>query len=173
MARSHGVFVSGAPGGLLIAGDAVGARVLAQEAAPDAAALTTIVLTERNEHETNGDLGDPGPSAGDLRVWGPNPLFDAGNVEDTGATTQGSCVALNAANDCLAQDTVVFTGGSTLEMQVFNLARGTHQPARSPAAPARTWARRAPRPWRRPRTSPGGGRRSNFACGSRSGTGWR
>jgi hypothetical protein len=117
--------VSFALGALLLAGGALVPGVIAQEATPVASAgLTTIVLVEQNEHDTNVDLGEPGPSAGDLRVWGPNPLFDAENAVDTGATTQGSCVTINAANDCLAQETVLFADGSTLEIQGIQLGGG-------------------------------------------------
>jgi hypothetical protein len=125
MSRSIGVVVSLVVGALLVAGGALGSKVIAQEATPTASGeLITIVLVEHNEHDTNVDVGEPGPSAGDLRVWGPNPLFDADNATDSGATTQGSCVALNAASDCLAQETVVFADGSTLEIQGVQLGGG-------------------------------------------------
>ncbi len=34
-----------------------------------------------------------------------------------GATTQGTCIAFNAAADCLAAETILFPDGSTLEFQ--------------------------------------------------------
>lgn len=66
------------------------AGVIAQEATPAASSgygSTTMVLIEHNERETKLDLGEPGPSAGDLLVWGPNPLYDEANASDTGATS--------------------------------------------------------------------------------------
>lgn len=105
---------------VLIAGGIWAARVIAQDATPVAgggAGTTTIVLVEHNDNMTDIDLGDEGPSAGDIRVWGPNPLYDADNVADTGATSQGSCIALDAAHNCLLNETVVFPDGSTLEIQ--------------------------------------------------------
>ena len=35
-----------------------------------------IVLVENAGQVTNIDQGDAGPSAGDLIIWGPNPLHD-------------------------------------------------------------------------------------------------
>lgn len=63
-------------------------------------------------------------AVGDLRVWGPNALYDEENATDTGATTQGTCVALNAAFDCLADETIVLADGSTLEIQGIQLGGG-------------------------------------------------
>ena len=62
-------------------------------------------------------FGDDGPSAGDIRVWGPNPLFDETNTTDTGAVTQGSCIGINVNFDCLVNETMIFPDGSTLEIQ--------------------------------------------------------
>jgi len=39
------------------------------------------------------------------------------DANDTGATTQGTCIAFNAAADCLAAETILFPDGSTLEFQ--------------------------------------------------------
>src|SRR5215212_726063 len=92
---------------------------MAQISTPTARPATgteRLVLIEHNEQMVV-DLGDPGDSDGDLRVWGPNPLFDAENAEATGASTQGTCVSLNAAFDCVAAETVIFPDGSTLEIQ--------------------------------------------------------
>lgn len=51
-------------------------------------------------------------------LWGPDPLYDATNTTDTGATTQGSYVVFDAASaDCLATETIIFADGSTLEIQ--------------------------------------------------------
>ncbi len=87
------------------------------ETSHDRGTLDLLALVERNDHTTTVDLGAAGPSAGDLRVWGPNPLYDADNVSDTGATTQGTCVALDASFACVLTETIVFPDGSTLEMQ--------------------------------------------------------
>jgi hypothetical protein len=68
-------------------------------------------------HLTDIDHGDPGPSVGDVQVWGPNPLYDERDTSDSGATTQGICTALNAEFDCIVTETIVFADGSTLEIQ--------------------------------------------------------
>lgn len=106
---------------ILIAGGSWAARVTAHDEATPAAGTgagtTTVVLVEHNDNMTDIDVGESGPSAGDIRVWGPNPLYDAENAADTGATSQGSCIALDAAHNCLLNETVVFADGSTLEIQ--------------------------------------------------------
>ena len=106
---------------VLIAGASWVAHTAAQSATPptgaDTAKVEVLTLVEHNDHTTDVDVGDSGPSTGDLRVWGPNPLFDEGNVSDTGATTQGSCVALNASFACVLVETMVFSDGSTLQFQ--------------------------------------------------------
>ena len=107
-------------GGFLVSRDA-------RHAVAAAAQGTTLVLVEHNNAMTDVEQGDAGAGAGDLRVWGPNPLFDEANATDTGATTQGSCVAMNAAFDCLAAETIVFADGSTLEIQGVQL--GNAQPS--------------------------------------------
>ena len=105
----------------LIAGASWVARTAAQSATPPAGAenakVEALVLIEHNDHTTTLDLGASGPSAGDLRVWGPNPLYDEANTSDTGVTTQGSCVALNASFACELTETIVFPDGSTLQFQ--------------------------------------------------------
>lgn len=93
---------------------------IAQEATPSA--TTTLKLIEHAVHLTNVDHGDPGPSVGDVQVWGPNPLFDEHDSADTGATTQGICTALNAAFDCIVTETIVFADGSTLQVQGVEFA---------------------------------------------------
>lgn len=104
---------------ILITGTVWATRTAAQSATPAAAepGEMTFVLNEHNLNMTDVDLGDAGPSAGDLRVWGPNPLFDEANTTDTGATSQGSCVAMDAEFTCVLAETIVFPDGSTLEMQ--------------------------------------------------------
>jgi hypothetical protein len=97
----------------------------AQSATPEAASGTQmIVLVEHADAVTQVDLGPEGVSPGDVMVWGPDPLYDEANATDTGATTQGSCIALNANFDCVAQETIVWPDGSTLELQGVELGGG-------------------------------------------------
>lgn len=94
------------------------AHVVAQDATPVTdTGVTTFVLVEHAENVSIIDVGDPGPSAGDLTVWGPDPLFDEANEIDTGALTHGSCQALNANGDNHCIETIVFPNGSTLAIQ--------------------------------------------------------
>ncbi len=98
---------------------------LAQSATPAANdGQLTIVLVEHADAVTQVDIGPEGVSPGDVMVWGPDPLFDEANVTDTGATTQGSCFAINANFDCVAQETIVWPDGSTLEFQGIELGGG-------------------------------------------------
>jgi len=92
----------------------------AQEATPSA--TTTLKLVEHAVHLTTVDHGDPGPSVGDVQVWGPNPRYDERDSADTGATTQGICTALNDAFDCIVTETIVFADGSTLQIQGVEFA---------------------------------------------------
>lgn len=98
----------------------VGAALAAGAAASTPTAADTpdftLELVEHASSVTNVDQGEPGPSVGDLIIWGPNPLYDASG-SDTGATTQGVCTAFTASADCLLLETVVFPDGSTLELQ--------------------------------------------------------
>jgi hypothetical protein len=105
----------------------LGARVLplppvaiAQQATPPG--KSTLTLVEHAVHLTDVDHGDPGPSVGDVQVWGPNPLYDESDSADTGATTQGVCIALNAAFDCIVNETIVFVDGSSLQVQGVEFA---------------------------------------------------
>jgi hypothetical protein len=93
---------------------------IAQEAMPPA--TTTLHLVEHAVHLTTIDHGDPGPSVGDVQVWGPNPLYDERDNADTGATTLGICTALNAAFDCIVTETILFADGSTLQIQGVEFA---------------------------------------------------
>ena len=107
---------------LVVLTGAVIAGILVSRGIPAAAAqATTLVLVEHTHAMTDINQSDAGAGPGDVRVWGPNPLFDEENSEDTGATTQGSCIALNAAFDCLASETIVFADGSTLQIQGVQL----------------------------------------------------
>ncbi len=98
------------------------AHTVAQDATPvvdveDAGGPERVTYVEHADNVTSTDLGDPGVSAGDLIVWGPNALFDAENTVDTGAVTQGSCQVLNTAGDAHCIETIVFPDGSTLAIQ--------------------------------------------------------
>ncbi|MDF2760916.1 MAG: hypothetical protein K0S99_3551 [Thermomicrobiales bacterium] len=46
------------------------------------------------------------------------------DVKDTGATTQGTCIAFNANGDYLTVETILFLDGSTLEFQGIERAGG-------------------------------------------------
>lgn len=102
-------------------------RVVAQDATPVVDdGPVTMTLVERALNVTTVDLDGDGPTAGDLTVWGPDPLFDSENQTDTGAVTQGSCLAMNAqANHCV--ETILFADGSTLTIQ--GVQRGAGVPA--------------------------------------------
>jgi hypothetical protein len=115
---------------LVIAGGSWTAGSDAQVATPgvpDRAA--TLILVEHADLVTEIDLGEPGSSVGDMLVWGPNALYDETNATDTGATTQGTCIAFNASSDCLAAETILFPDGSTLEFQ--GIERGGAPSART------------------------------------------
>jgi Dirigent-like protein len=102
------------------------ARAVAQTGTPMAGVgPATLVLVEHGDHITQIDQGERGPSVGDLIVWGPDPLYDAENVSDTGATTQGTCVTLHVVDECLATETIVFADGSTLQIQGVERAIGS------------------------------------------------
>lgn len=101
------------------------AGVSAQEATPVTSPATeTFTLVEHAINVTVVDVGETGPSAGDITVWGPDPLFDEANEVDTGAVTQGSCLALNANFDNHCTETVVFPDGSTIAIQGVQLGNG-------------------------------------------------
>jgi Dirigent-like protein len=83
---------------------------------------TSFVLVERAASITNLDLGDPGPSAGDMIVWGPNALYDESNTTNSGATTQGFCVSLDSTSQCLLTESIFFEDGSMLQLQGIQAA---------------------------------------------------
>ena len=115
---------------MLTGGSLLAARAGAQSATPvggTAGETSTLVFIEHNDAMTDILQDDAGAAAGDLRVWGPNALYDESNTTDTGATSQGTCIALNADFDCLANETIVFPDGSTLEVQGIQL--GNAQPS--------------------------------------------
>ena len=110
---------------LVIASGAWASHTSAAMSTPTAGAgEATLILIEHADQVTPIDLGEPGASVGDMLVWGPNPLYDQADATDTGATTQGSCIAFNAASDCLAAETILFSDGSTLEFQGIERAGG-------------------------------------------------
>jgi hypothetical protein len=95
-------------------------RVLAQDNGPDATPIAGSMEFTLVEHAISVhtvDLGESGMTPGDLLVWGPDPLYDAANEADTGATTQGSCMALNTAGDHHCTETIIFPDGSTIAIQ--------------------------------------------------------
>lgn len=106
----------------------ISAQVSAHDATPVATGEPdiTLVLVERATTIVNVDQGEAGASAGDLIIWGPNPLYDEANETDTGVTTQGVCTAL-ASGDCMLIETLVFPDGSTLELQ--GIQPGEPQPS--------------------------------------------
>ncbi len=121
--RSYAGFLLVLGSGLLIPTMAV-----SQVATPVSDTTGTIfTLVERPEHVTILDLGDSGKSAGDVTVWGPDPLYDEANAVDTGALTHGSCLSLNTAGDNHCLETVLFADGSTLEIQ--GIQHGSGEPS--------------------------------------------
>jgi hypothetical protein len=117
MTRPHSGLTIAALAGLVLVSAVEAIRISASQATPIGAAGTTLVLVEHADLVTEIDLGEPGPSIGDMIVWGPNALFDEANAEAAGAVTQGACIAINAASDCVGNETIVFADGSTLEFQ--------------------------------------------------------
>jgi 3D (Asp-Asp-Asp) domain-containing protein len=117
MPRPSRLIAPVALGALVIASGVWTARAYAEVATPAGASDATLILIEHADLVTEIDLGEPGPSVGDMLVWGPNALYDEADVKDTGATTQGTCIAFNANADCLAAETILFPDGSTLEFQ--------------------------------------------------------
>lgn len=97
----------------VIAGGVLGTR---GEIAGAQEGVTILVLTERGGEISDIDLGEPGPSVGDMQIWGPTALYDESGA-DSGATTQGTCIALDAEHACMVSETIVFADGSTLQLQ--------------------------------------------------------
>ncbi|MCC6945295.1 MAG: hypothetical protein IT335_12000 [Thermomicrobiales bacterium] len=109
---------------VLIVTLAMQSSVIAQDAGTPTAVAgpVVLVLVEHAALITNVDGGDPGPSAGDMIIWGPNALFDETNSSDTGATTQGVCTSLDETGQCLLIETIIFADGSTIQMQGLQAA---------------------------------------------------
>jgi hypothetical protein len=106
------------------------AGTVAQEATPVAdggvdGGPERVTFVEHAVNVTITDLGEAGPSAGDLTVWGPDALFDEENAVDTGAVTQGSCQMLNTAGDNHCVETIVFPDGSTIAVQGVQAGDGS------------------------------------------------
>ncbi len=99
----------------VIAGGVLGERT-GSAVAKEGTKATLIVLTERGGEISDIDQGEPGPSVGDMQIWGPTTLYDEADA-DSGATTQGTCIALNAEHACMVSETIVFADGSTLQLQ--------------------------------------------------------
>ena len=113
---------------LIVASGLWSARANAQQATPVAGTVVaSLTLVEHADRVTEVDLGEPGPSVGDMIVWGPNALYDEANANDTGAVTQGVCIAFNTEADCVGTETIVFPDGSTLEFQ--GVERGAGEPS--------------------------------------------
>ena len=98
------------------------ATAIQAEATVETVAAASFVLVERAADITNLDLGDPGPSAGDMIIWGPNALYDETNTTDTGATTQGFCVYLDATSQCVLTETILLDDGGMLQLQGIQAA---------------------------------------------------
>src|SRR5262245_44378656 len=91
--------------------------VATPEAATAAGAPVELMLVDQSRNVNNVDFGNDGLTPGDLIVWGPDPLYNADDLQDTGSVTYGSCVMVNTDGDCMAQETFIFADGSTIEVQ--------------------------------------------------------
>jgi hypothetical protein len=87
------------------------------EAVTASTATVELMLVDQSRNVNNVDFGNDGLTPGDLIVWGPDPLYNADDLQDTGSVTYGSCVMVNTDGDCMAQETFIFADGSTLEVQ--------------------------------------------------------
>jgi hypothetical protein len=87
------------------------------EAVTASSAPVELMLVDQSRNVNNVEFGNDGLTPGDLIVWGPDPLYNADDLQDTGSVTYGSCVMVNTDGDCMAQETFIFADGSTLEVQ--------------------------------------------------------
>ncbi|HET9661144.1 MAG TPA: hypothetical protein VFP05_12490 [Thermomicrobiales bacterium] len=87
------------------------------EAVTASSAPVELELVDQSRNVNTVDFGNDGLTPGDLIVWGPDPLYSADDLQDTGSVTYGSCVMVNTDGDCMAQETFIFADGSTLEVQ--------------------------------------------------------
>jgi hypothetical protein len=65
---------------LVIASGAWEVRAQAEMATPTSSSGTTLILVEHADLVTEIDLGEPGPSIGDMLVWRPHALYDEAEV---------------------------------------------------------------------------------------------
>ena len=91
--------------------------VATPEAVTDAKAPVELKLVDQSRNVNTVDYANDGLTPGDMIVWGPDPLYNADNMQDTGSVTYGSCVMVNTDGDCMAQETFIFADGSTIEVQ--------------------------------------------------------
>lgn len=91
--------------------------VATPEAVTSTGAPVELKLVDQSRNVNTVDYGNDGLTPGDLIVWGPDPLYNADDMQDTGSVTYGSCVMVNTDGDCMAQETFIFTDGSTIEVQ--------------------------------------------------------
>ncbi len=91
--------------------------VATPEAMTAANAPVELKLVDQSRNVNTVDYANDGLTPGDMIVWGPDPLYNADNMQDTGSVTYGSCVMVNTDGDCMAQETFIFADGSTLEVQ--------------------------------------------------------
>lgn len=87
------------------------------EAVTASGAPVELKLVDQSRNVNNVDFGNDGLTPGDMIVWGPDPLYNADDLQDTGSVTYGSCVMVNTDGDCMAQETFIFADGSTIEVQ--------------------------------------------------------
>ncbi len=86
-----------AVGGLAVAGLAVGGSAAAGSSAR--ASDRTIVVVQRAPRQAFVDLGDPGPTPGDILVFR-SALFDATNTSQVGVLNITCTQGIGAANIC-------------------------------------------------------------------------
>jgi allene oxide cyclase-like protein len=116
-------------GTVLVAGAASALAVLPAAAADQPLHLTTVAVPDRN---TDLDLGDPGPSAGDTQVF----LDDVQRDGRTVGTSAGSCTVTTISESRLAaacSATLLLPEGSLTTQGAFD-----EDPATGPAG--YTWA---------------------------------
>jgi hypothetical protein len=65
---------------LVIASGAWVVRARAEMATPAGTSHATLILVEHADRVTEIDLGELGPSVGDMLVWGPDALYDETDV---------------------------------------------------------------------------------------------
>ena len=91
--------------------------VATPEAVTASTAPVELKLVDQSRNVNTVDFDNDGLTPGDLIVWGPDPLYNADDMQDIGSVTYGSCVMVNTKGDCMAQETFIFADGSTFEVQ--------------------------------------------------------